>query len=281
MYDSAKTEISKGALVQLALALNAYRNDMVLVGGWAPYFLTLGHFDHCGSIDIDMVLRPSIMTKYQKIREIVVDGLKYQPTDKEFKFVKQLADAKGKPLRVELDFLTEPEAAQNAGLVKVQEGLEAALIQGCSITFDFNYEQTVEGTIPDDGNASETIHVADIVSSLTMKGLALGRIPKLEKDSYDIYAMAGFHRGSPDGAASRFNQTILKKTNGKIPGSTATSLNRIEKGFESKNSYASLAVSRFMTRDVSLDAQERVKAFFENVRKSIHFEVAPPNRGES
>jgi len=56
LYDPAKTDVSKGALVQLALALNAYRDDMVLAGGWAPYFLVKDYFDHCGSIDIDLVL---------------------------------------------------------------------------------------------------------------------------------------------------------------------------------------------------------------------------------
>jgi len=39
-----------------------------------------------------------------------------------------------------------------------------------------------------------------------MKGLALGRPRKLEKDSYNIYAVAGFHGGNPEKAASHFKQ---------------------------------------------------------------------------
>lgn len=267
MYDSAKTEVSKGALVQLALALNAYRNDMVLAGGWAPYFLTLGHFEHCGSLDIDLVLRPSIMIRYERIREIVVEALGYKPTDREFKFEKQVKDRKGAPFRVELDFLTEPQAAEEAGLVNVQDGLMATLIPGCSVAFNFNYEQEVRGVIPEDGEATEIIHVADVVGSLTMKGLALGRAAKLDKDSYDIYAVAGFHGGSPAQAADKFNQSISKKTNGQMPAVTATALGRIYNGFETQNSYGSQAVSRFMMSDVSLDAGERIKAFREKVGK--------------
>ena len=267
MYDPARTEVTKGALVQLALALNAYRNDMVLAGGWAPYFLTLGHFEHCGSIDIDLVLRPSIMIRYERIREIVVEALGYKPTDREFKFEKQLEDRKGAAFRVELDFLTEPQAAQDAGLVKIQEGLEAALIPGCGIAFDFNYEQDVKGTIPGNGEATEVIHVADIVGSLTMKGLALGRAAKLDKDSYDIYAIAGFHRGSPALAADQFNQILSEKTNGQMPAVSATALGRIYKGFETQSSYGPQAVSRFMMLDASLDARERIKAFRERIGK--------------
>jgi len=51
MYNLDATRASKGALVELCRALREYRNDIVLAGGWAPYFLTQGHFDHCGSVD--------------------------------------------------------------------------------------------------------------------------------------------------------------------------------------------------------------------------------------
>jgi hypothetical protein len=57
MYDRDATETSKGALVELCRALRQYRSDMVLAGGWAPYFLVRNYFDHCGSIDIDFVLK--------------------------------------------------------------------------------------------------------------------------------------------------------------------------------------------------------------------------------
>jgi hypothetical protein len=53
LYDRDLTEASKGALLELCMALSQYRGEFVLVGGWAPYFLTRQHFDHCGSVDID------------------------------------------------------------------------------------------------------------------------------------------------------------------------------------------------------------------------------------
>jgi hypothetical protein len=166
---------------------------------------------------------------------------------------------------MELDFLTEPKAAQEAGLVKVQDGLEALLIEGSSIAFDFNYEEKVKGTLPRDGEATEAVQVVDVVGSLTMKGLALGRREKLEKDSYDIYSVAGFHRGSPGRAAEQFNQSIAKFGGGRIPTVTETALRRIYNGFATESSYASQAVSRFVMSDVSLDARERIKAFRENI----------------
>jgi len=268
LYDRIRTEISKGALVQLALALEAYRDDIVLVGGWAPYFLTLGYFEHCGSIDIDMVLRPTIVVRYDRIHEIVVDELGYAPADREFRFEKQLKDPRGALFRIELDFLTEPESAHKAGLVKVQNNLGAALIPGCGIVFDFSYEQEVRGTLPNDGQGSERMHVADIVGCVTMKGLAIGKRMKLEKDSYDIYAVAGFHKGSPMNSAKEFNRLLSTKAGGRMPETTRRALDRIHRGFESSSSYASQAASRFIGSDVSTDAAERVKAFHDEVQRN-------------
>ena len=260
MYDRRRTEISKGALVQLCLALHAYRNDMVLAGGWAPYFLTIGHFEHCGSIDIDIVLRPSVMVRYESIREIVM-GLGYVPTESRFRFEKQLAGLGNTQFRLEVDFLTEPQAAVNAGLVTVQPGLDAALVAGSSIAFDFNYEQEVSGTIPGNGKGSELARVLDVVGCVTMKGLALGRAAKLEKDSYDVYAVAGFHKGSPTNAAAEFNRLVSARTKGTLPETTVTAIKRISRGFRSQDAYATLAVSRFIGSDVSADAYARIKAF--------------------
>jgi len=265
LYDRRRTEISKGALVQLCLALHAYRDDMVLAGGWAPYFLTIGHFDHCGSIDVDIVLRPSAMVRYQSIREIVM-GLGYVPTESRFRFEKQLTGPTAAPFRLEVDFLTEPQAAVNAGLVTVQPGLDAALVPGSSIAFAFNYEQEVSGTIPGNGKGSELVRVLDVVGCLTMKGLVLGRGAKLEKDSYDIYAVAGFHEGSPMNAAAQFNRLVSARTDGALPEKTANAINRISRGFGSQDAYATQAVSRFIGSDVSADAYARIKAFLSELQ---------------
>jgi len=71
MYDRDATETSKGALVELCRALRQYRSDMVLVGGWAPYFLSEKFFDHCGSIDVDFVLKPKVVERYERIKQIL------------------------------------------------------------------------------------------------------------------------------------------------------------------------------------------------------------------
>ena len=261
MYDTKQTEASKGALVELVLALSAYREDFVLVGGWAPYFLTHGFFEHCGSIDVDLVLRPAIMARYESIRRTITE-LGYRSTGNPFRFRRVIKALDQSPSEIHLDFLTEPEGRPHVeGLVAVQENLQAVFVEGCSIVFIFNYEENVLGVLPSGGTASEPVRVADVVSALTMKGLALGRARKLEKDCYDIYAVAGFHRGSPEAAASHFKELVERSASGEKPATTARALEKIRGAFSTRDSYGALAVSSFMDEDVSVDASARVLAF--------------------
>jgi hypothetical protein len=271
MYDKELTETSKGALVELMLALGSYRNDMVLVGGWPPYFLTREHFDHCGSIDLDFVLRPSIMLKYQSIKDIV-NNLRYQETTNIFRFEKNIVSTNSKrEFSIHLDFLTEPDAAKNmpkSQLIEVQQDLKACLIGGSSIVFDFNYNESIKATIPGDGDAQCNVPIANIVGSLTMKGQALmGRFK--DKDYYDVYAVAGFHNGGPKLAAEAFSYSLREREVDIKDALIFSSLSRINSSFEKLTSVGPSMVSRFVGDDVNTDAYERVNAFLRTVESDF------------
>ena len=273
MYDKELTEASKGALVELVLALGSYRDDFVLVGGWPPYFLTREHFDHCGSIDLDFVLRPSIMLKYQGIRE-VVNSLGYKETPNIFRFERDVVSTRAKRrFSMHLDFLTEPNVAQkfmqNSQLVEVQKDLKACLIEGSSIVFNFNYGEPVKATIPDDGEAQCNVPIANIVGSLTMKGQALMSRFK-DKDYYDIYAVAGFHNGEPKTAAEAFSKS-LKQQNFSIKHPLIfSSLSAISRSFEKISSVGPFMVSRFIgDEDAKTGAYERVNAFLRTLESDL------------
>jgi len=266
MYDRNLTEASKSALVEISSALSTYRNDFVLAGGWAPYFLTKGYFDHCGSKDIDLVLRPSIMVRYESIRK-TVERLGYQPTPNPFRFEKKvISPLDRKEYRINVDFLTEPKAAKRAfPLIKVQEDLTACLIEGSSIVFKFCYEAEIEGTLPDNGKIVTHINVADTVGALTMKGLALPRL--VDKDSYDIYAITGFYRGNPNEASENYAELVkTAKSTAKEKETMKLSMSSINQAFRSVDSYGIYAVSRFVGANINADVYLRVSTFLKNVR---------------
>lgn len=250
------------------MALNDYRHDFVLAGGWAPYFLTRDHFDHCGSIDIDLVLKPKVMRRYESIKEIVL-RLGYKETRNPFRFNREISSSgEANKFNVGLDFLTEPDREALEEVVNVQEDLRASLIRGSSIVFDFNYAENLSAKLPTGGSASTTLDVANVVSSIAMKGLALLRLK--DKDSYDIYAVAGFHTGDPIGAADAFNNLIGSKGHGS-PSVVSEALGTITNAFNSPTSYGCVAAARFVgSDDVRTDACQRVTAFLD--------EISPPNR---
>jgi hypothetical protein len=244
------------------MGLNDYRHDFVLAGGWAPYFLSRDHFDHCGSIDIDLVLKPKVMHRYESIKEIVL-RLGYKETRNPFRFNREIGSSDEAKFNVGLDFLTEPDKEVLEGLVNVQEDLRASLIRGSSIVFDFNYPENLSAKLPAGGSASTTLDVANVVSSIAMKGLALLRLK--DKDSYDIYAVAGFHTGDPIGAADSFNNLIGSKGHGS-PSVVSEALGTITNAFNSPTSYGCVAAARFVgSEEVRTDACQRVTAFLDEI----------------
>lgn len=264
MYDRDATETSKGALVELCRALRQYRGDMVLAGGWAPYFLVRDYFDHCGSVDIDFVLKPKVMERYENIKQIL-ERLGYTPTRSVFRFERTVASSRsGRAYKIEVDFLTEPEGAEalpSEWLASVQADLRACIIEGCNIVFNQNFELEVRGVMPNDGEASAKLNCANIVASLTMKGLALYRMK--DKDSYDIYTVAGFCGKGPKQASEAFMNAL----NGKgLEKTTIDAVAEIKDGFASPTSQGPSAVMRFIGSENSrTDAYQRVGAFLKGL----------------
>ncbi len=75
-YQQDQTEISLSMLLEVIDALKGYGSDVVVVGGWAPYFLLQKHGSdqaeqHVGSLDGDFALNFKSIPedKYETILE--------------------------------------------------------------------------------------------------------------------------------------------------------------------------------------------------------------------
>ena len=264
MYDRDATETSKGALVELCRALRQYKNDVVLAGGWAPYFLTRGYFDHCGSIDIDFVLRPTIVERYENIKQIL-ERLGYAPAGSVFRFKRNVvSSSSGIAYKIEVDFLTEPEGAKRLSsewLASVQADLKACIIEGCGIVLGQNFEVELKAAMPSNGIASAKLYCANIVASLTMKGLALHRMK--DKDSYDIYSVAGFYGTGPKQASEAFMAALREK---RAEETTIDAITELKEGFASPTSQGPSAVARFIgSENARTDAYQRVTLFLKGI----------------
>lgn len=205
-----------------------------------------------------------VVERYERIKQ-VLERLGYKPTDSVFRFERIIVSLKtGVRYKVEVDFLTEPEGAEklpSEWLASVQRDLKACVIEGCSIVFKHNYEVELRAVMPEDGEASARFNCANIVGSLTMKGLALYRMK--DKDSYDIYAVAGFYGEGPKQASEAFMNNIGEKKPSKV---TVEALNEIKDVFASSTSQGPTAVARFIgTEDARIDSYQRIRTFLKGL----------------
>ena len=263
MYSREITETSKSALLELGLALHTYRNDMVLSGGWAPYFITENWFEHCGSVDIDLVLKTTIMPKYESIRKIVTD-LGYVE-ENHFRFERKIrSPVDGNYYSIHIDFLTDK--CELGYHFRVQPDLEAFMFEGADIAFDFNFTKEIETTLPENGVDSTVLKVLDLAGSLILKGQALGGRKNI-KDPYDIFALTHYN-GGPEEAARYFNQNFTRKKISREKRDLAgNSLAVIQRKFRDGTTSGSFGVETFSENKYNRTiVAAQVNKFLENVK---------------
>lgn len=215
-YSLDNTAVSFSYLLELAATLREYRDSLVLIGGWAPFFI-LGNFKraevefaHIGSLDIDLAVNPQLFSKgLDKYRSIIehIQRIGYvQKKDRlnnavPSSFVKKTKEN----VNIQVDFLTsfDVTAGKTKRHLKVQPDLMARRAKGCDIAFKYNWECPLKGNLPGNGEIKLSIKVANIVSTIVMKSYALGE--RLDgKDSYDIYALIAYYKNGPFSVAEEF-----------------------------------------------------------------------------
>jgi hypothetical protein len=178
VYTRAQVETSYKALNEISEAFNRNKNlrgKYVLAGGWAPYFITLGKFDHTGSRDVDLVLSLELMKTYARIERLMVEKLGYTKTIP-FEFSKT-----ERGVTYEIHFLCEPEhVPENMFTYRIQEGLSPLVIKGCSIAFEDNFSQKLD---------KAEILVSGPIASIALKAHAFDNDGNRVKDPYDIYSI--------------------------------------------------------------------------------------------
>jgi len=212
-YDDDITSASMSALLELAVALASYRDALVLVGGWAPYLLVRDHgrdgFRHVGSIDIDLAVNPERIDpgSYASIVDIITRRGYGQRRAQDgqsipFSFTKTIpSPRRGSANDVQLDFLTAATTTQGAHRHRrVQPSLPARVTGGCELAFGHSAPRRLTGTLPGDGEATESILALDIAGCLGMKGIALGARYQ-EKDAYDIHSVIAHCLSGPEEVA--------------------------------------------------------------------------------
>lgn len=212
-YSAGVTAASKAVLLELMTLLRSYRDALVLVGGWVPYYLLETHrlpgnpFTHAGSIDIDLAVDPAKVgqNEYATIVELLKEKGYAPAPDRTgdpipFSFERTaVSDFDKKSYTIRVDFLThvhDSRAGKHRHL-PVQPDLLARKTKGADAAFLHFTTFSLSGTLPEGrGQVTVPLRMADVVGCLAMKGIVLGERFR-EKDAYDIYALVAHYKNGP------------------------------------------------------------------------------------
>ncbi len=258
-YKDVTVEISKSAMLELWRGLHRYNNAMILIGGWAPYFIlersggkSYEH-DHIGSIDIDIALNSQFVSEneYANIEQLVEHLGYVHKVDKnkepiKYVFIKNITN-NGTNIPIEVDFVGSYYGNQSHRHQRIS-GLLARKCHGVDIVFNNFFEEQIHGQFPNGGNTQQIIKIANLVASLTMKGIVLGERYK-EKDAYDIYYLVTYYQNGPIDVA---NEIHNYRSNNLVVEALTTTRNN----FRSRDSSGPAWVANFLN-EIEGDARER------------------------
>lgn len=195
-YNTDHTKACEIALVALLRAFGSLKEDLRLVGGLVPRYLTPeqppGVPAHTGTTDVDVVLNITVLAAkgtYDKLKRQLKGGgfLRYQPaSDRPPSAWQWMYDAGGTSIVVEfLQHTDDPE--QSARLVEIDgEDVSACQILHAGIAHDWFAETLITVELPDNGGiVKEMIRYADAVAFIVLKALAFNSRHE-RKDASDL-----------------------------------------------------------------------------------------------
>lgn len=200
-------DISLSHLLELMQLLHSYNEGLVVVGGWAPYFLLKQYqketdtFQHVGSVDIDIAVNPEIVDdiEYAKLEELLRQRGYEQHPDVRYTYIKKIGEGETQR-EIHVDFLAPMDGGTGSSHrhQRVQHDFLMRKAKGADLAFTHRFEFTLTGKLPNGADHRVTFYVADIVAMIAMKSYVLGQRYK-DKDAYDLYSLVRHYK---DGVAT-------------------------------------------------------------------------------
>lgn len=253
-YDYGKKEVDAclSVLVELMTILGEFRDNIVLVGGWIPYFLMeKNRHEHVGSLDIDIAL------DFQKI-----SGDTYKTI---LQILKNRGYEEGKqPFIFYRTIPTENGGTGKSHRTQSIQDVRARKARGCDLVFKQNCLLKISASMPDGALNEVTVKIATVIPFLVMKGMCMWDRYK-EKDAYDIYFTILHYPGGINELVKIFQPSKSNKL-------VREGLAKIKAKFKDINAPGPVWLTNFEDIDdeeekerVKRDAYERVNAFLDTL----------------
>ena len=207
-YHKEAVDACLSVMMELFTVLGEFRDHIVLVGGWVPYFLLDKHKDaHTGSLDIDIALDNQAIPDdtYSTILQLL-QGYGYnQSNEQPFIFYKEYQQGESPTVTVQVDLLSsEYGGTSRTHRTQQVQDAQPRKARGSDLAFDNFIEVQLAGRLPDGAYNEFRIKVANVVPFLVMKGMALWTSRK-EKHPYDIYFIIRNYPGGNEALAGQFH----------------------------------------------------------------------------
>lgn len=221
-YRKQEVDICLSVLLELMTILGSFREHMVLVGGWIPWFLIPEkRNEHTGSLDIDVAIdfRHISSAAYKTILQLLRER-NYEQGEQPYIFYRKIKTGIGTTVTVKIDFLSgEYGGTSKSHRTQKIQDIRARKARGCDLVFENYIKTTLEGILPDGARNKVSIKIPGVVAFLVTKGMALWESHK-EKHAYDIYfTIKNFPGGIPaliEEFKPFLNNSLVKEGLGKI-----------------------------------------------------------------
>jgi len=263
-YEKKEVSICLSVIVEIMTILGSYRDSIILIGGWVPYFiLDKKGKDHIGSIDIDLALNFKNISdqSYRSILELLKKR-GYIQGGQPFIFNRNINTEDGSTYSIEVDLLSgEYGGTTKSHRTQRMQDINARKVRGCDLAFEYNTSVSVKSIMPGGAENEVNIKVASIVPFLVMKGMALWDRMK-EKDVYDIYFTILHYPGGIGAIVEIFKSVIENKL-------VREGLGKILAKFNNINSIGPTWLINFLSIDNESERERVKRDCFERVTTLI------------
>jgi hypothetical protein len=243
------------------LLLGTYRKSLILIGGNVPPLLCPEvENQYIGTFDIDILMDQKSIDddSYNKIENLLLNKGYKKHELRPNTYRREVTHSDGSITVVLVDFLASPYGGTGESHRHQQiQDIKARKLQGADFVLRNFTIARIEGTLPDGGHDAVEVRIADTVSFIILKGLALSERLK-EKDSYDIYFCIKYYPGGIDSLVEQFmpmlNDNLVKKA-----------LNAIAAKFQSINHVGPLHAAQLSLPSSDEELQMIKRDSFEHV----------------
>ncbi len=203
-YPGSEVAAAKAVLLEIWHVLGAYRNNMVIVGGWVPELL-LNHCSpfspplrlglglaqgtrplggsrnlsgrvgpevegHVGSLDVDLALdhRNVPADRYRTILELL-EAAGYQRDARQPFIFKRYVETQSGDVTVQVDLLAaEYHGTGRSHRTQRVQDLMPRKVRGCDLAFEAPVSLTMSGRLPNGAEDSVSVQVAPLHSFLVL-----------------------------------------------------------------------------------------------------------------